>query len=446
MLAIELHHEFKLLESRTKAVDSSKDAGRSVRLFEHLQAYISSTSDLVSSASSASVVSSVLSSPDSGIVVNPSISEAPTPPEHEGRVRGEYPSSERRILVPNANRISMFGEELSSEKRQLIEQWNFRAADTPPSVPSSSSSSSYGDNRSVSSLPEAPFRGRPAANRLPRLREIRITPSDPQSLEYRQLELLRQMDPDDAAERLGREYFADLKLTNGGESELYTSEERWEEIRYNIRMCHRLEGSGYGYTLCHAFASNGRLHGVRRLLELGYDVDATDRELWTASHYASTSYSRIYYYDIIRSLVDAGADIHKMHKRYGYTLLHEAARIGNIRVARFLLDEGADINHDGHYPPSRLNTSRSPLTEATQSGHIEMVRFLLDNGANVMWKSVCNWTYLHMAAEYGHDNIARLLLDRGVDRLVRNTAGKTAADLARRWEEDHGKGRRLVNI
>jgi hypothetical protein len=443
MLAIELHHEFQLLESRTKAAGLSQDAAGSVRLFEHLQAYISSTSHLVSSASSGSVISSVLSSTDSGIVVDPSISEPSTPSEHEARVRGEYPS---RIFVPHTNRISMFGEELSWEKRQLIEQWNIRAADTPPSDPSSSSSSSSGDNRSVSSLPKAPFRGRPAANRLPRLREIRITPSDPQSVEYRQLERLRQMDPDDAAEKLGREYFADLNLTNGGENDLYTSEERWEEIRYNIRMCHRVEGSGYGYTLCHAFASNGRLHGVRRLLELGYDVDATDRELWTASHYAAASYSGMIYYDIIRSLVDAGADIHKMHKRYGYTLLHYAARIGDTRAARFLLDEGADINHDGRYPLSRLNTSRSPLTEATQRGDIEIVRFLIDNGANVMWKSTCNWTYLHMAAQYGHDTIARLLLDRGVDRLGRNTAGKTAADLARRWEEDFGHGRRLINI
>jgi ankyrin repeat protein len=75
-----------------------------------------------------------------------------------------------------------------------------------------------------------------------------------------------------------------------------------------------------------------------------------------------------------------------------------------------------------------------------------MVSFLLDNRANVRWKDVCGGTYLHMAARSGHDDIARLLLDRGVDRSARETGGKTAADLARRWEEDYGKGKRLVNI
>lgn len=340
----------------------------------------------------------------------------------------------------------MYGEELSPAKRQSIERWTMAAADSPPSVPSSGSSSSNGDNRTVSSLPLPPFRGRAAADRLPRLREIRIIPSDPHSSDYRQLEILRQMDPDDAAEKLGREYFSDLNTTVGGECDLYTREERWEEIRYNVRMCHRLEGSGYGYTLCHAFAANGRLNGVRRMLELGYDVDATDRELWTASHYAATSFNRTHYYDVIRSLVDAGADVHKQHKRNGYTLLHYAAEKGDIPTARLLLGEGADIDHDGNYLPSRWTTSRTPLTHATQGGRLEMVRFLLDNGANVRWLSVCKWTYLHMAAMYGHDGIARLLLDRGVDTSVRNTLGKSAADLARRWEEDYGKGRRLVNI
>jgi hypothetical protein len=449
MLAIELHHELHLLQSRTKAAVISKDAFGTLPLLEHLEAYISSTSSLVSSASPGSVVSSILSSSSLETVVEDPIGGTPVPTELKNTVRGDQEESFSRILVPAipyANRVSMFGEPLSSEKQQMIEQWNLQAVTPPPSTPSGGSSSSNGDSRSVSSLPKPPFRGRPAANRLPRLREIRITPSDPQSFEYRQLERLREMNPDDAAEKLGREYFSDLDVLQGGEKELYTKDERWEEIRYNIRMCHSLEGSGYGYTLCHAFASNGRLNGVRRLLELGYDVDATDRELWTASHYAAASFRRTCYLDIIRSLVDAGADIHKLHKRYGYTLLHYTAKRGDIPSARFLLNEGADVNHEGNYPQAHYTGSRTPMTDATQAGHIGMVSFLLDNRANVRWKDVCGGTYLHMAARSGHDDIARLLLDRGVDRSARETGGKTAADLARRWEEDYGKGKRLVNI
>jgi ankyrin repeat protein len=280
------------------------------------------------------------------------------------------------------------------------------------------------------------------------VREISIPASDPNSAEYRALERLQQLDPDEAAEKLGREVFSDLNVTFGGQSELYTKEERWEEIRYNIRMSHGLEGSGYGYTLLHAFAFNGRLVGVKRLLELGYDVDATDKELWTGLHYASFgSLGRSNRGPIIRVLVEAGADIHKQHKMYGVTASHYVVQGNDISSATFLLSQGADINHNGVSNLGQNRVPRTPLcTAAAVKGAGEMIRFLLDRGAEINWRDACGGTALHKAANAGLDDNIKILLDRGANRFIKEQGGKTAADLARRWEYLDGHGRRLYNI
>ena len=151
----------------------------------------------------------------------------------------------------------------------------------------------------------------------------------------------------------------------------------------------------------HALASNGRLDGLSRLLELGYDVDATDRELSTGLHYAANSHSPKLA-AMIRLLVETGAHIHKQHKRYGYTALYYAVGNSDIPAVEYLLQRGANINHNriGRGP-----TKRKPLGLAAQSATKEMVRFLLDRGADVNETTLSHSTALHVAAEYGRDEV-----------------------------------------
>ena len=71
----------------------------------------------------------------------------------------------------------------------------------------------------------------------------------------------------------------------------------------------------------------------------------------------------------VNNLLDINAQIPKV------TALHYAAKGGCLEVAKFLADEGADINDTRHERWTVLHS-------AAYGGNLEMVRFLLEKGAN----------------------------------------------------------------
>jgi ankyrin repeat protein len=75
--------------------------------------------------------------------------------------------------------------------------------------------------------------------------------------------------------------------------------------------------------------------------------------------------------DVKRAVVDK-------HKQNGETLLHQAARDGDIAVARFLIANGAEVD-------ATDNTGRTPLHRLVldKGDDIKFARFLVDSGADV---------------------------------------------------------------
>lgn len=74
--------------------------------------------------------------------------------------------------------------------------------------------------------------------------------------------------------------------------------------------------------------------------------------------------------EIVKVLLDGGADPNACSDRCG-TPLSEAAKSGNVKVAKLLLEKGASVNLGG------------PTHEAVLNNRYEMVEFLLKNGAEV---------------------------------------------------------------
>ena len=93
--------------------------------------------------------------------------------------------------------------------------------------------------------------------------------------------------------------------------------------------------------------------------------------------------------------------------------LYRAAGAGQLRVAAFLLDNGADAN--------RASLGRMPLHNAVQFGHKGMVELLLQRGANVEAKDNTGGTALHLAAQNGFLSIAEALLKYKADLNARNS-------------------------
>jgi ankyrin repeat protein len=84
--------------------------------------------------------------------------------------------------------------------------------------------------------------------------------------------------------------------------------------------------------------------------------------------------------------------------------LHEAARKGDVREAKKLLEAGADLTARDEHLRS------TPLAWAAKFGQLKMVKFLLRHGAPKRLPDDPEWaTPLAWATRRGHDEIAKLL-------------------------------------
>jgi len=125
----------------------------------------------------------------------------------------------------------------------------------------------------------------------------------------------------------------------------------------------------------------------------------------------------------VRLLLEKGANIEAQYGDGNYTALSGAAAKGHEAVVRLLLENGADINHNGWQPA---------LHHAAGGGHEAVVRLLIEKGANVKAKNKNGETALHRAtgASLRSEEMVRLLLEYGADIQAKDNEGATALQLA----------------
>ena len=114
-----------------------------------------------------------------------------------------------------------------------------------------------------------------------------------------------------------------------------------------------------------------------------------------------------------------------------------AERATSVEILRLLLAAGADAN--------RPTLSRTPLSLAVHMGDLEVARMLLDAGAKSSGEGWSPFSKLprpkdglafygnaiHQAAEKEFTDIVRLLCSRGADTSATNHEGKTALQIAK---------------
>jgi ankyrin repeat protein len=106
--------------------------------------------------------------------------------------------------------------------------------------------------------------------------------------------------------------------------------------------------------------------------------------------------------------------------------LGRAADAGQLRVAEFLLDNGADVN------ASSDTAGQTPLLVAAHAGRKTMVELLLKRGASVNAANGQGQTALHQAVEQGFISVAEVLLAAKADPNRPNEDTQTPLTIAAR--------------
>jgi ankyrin repeat protein len=117
---------------------------------------------------------------------------------------------------------------------------------------------------------------------------------------------------------------------------------------------------------------------------------------------------------------------HRDRSADGCTPWFHAAWSGNIKLAKLLLDAGANVNQTDR-------SNETPLHGASGWREVRMVRFLLRHGARVNIRGAAGYYPLHWAVHSGNATVVRLLLEAGAKINMKNGSGDTPLEWALRY-------------
>jgi ankyrin repeat protein len=118
----------------------------------------------------------------------------------------------------------------------------------------------------------------------------------------------------------------------------------------------------------------------------------------------------------------------------GFRPLGLACYFNHPEVARYLIDQGADVN-----APSDNSRLVRPIHSAVASGNTGLVNLLLDHGADINAAQAGGYTALHAAAHHGDEPMIKLLLEHMADINAVTHDGKTPMELAIKNGHDAAK-------
>jgi ankyrin repeat protein len=171
-------------------------------------------------------------------------------------------------------------------------------------------------------------------------------------------------------------------------------------------------------TPLHLSSRNGSIAITELLISAGADVNLTggwgaNTPLFNVIFYGK---NQIFYVSTVRN----GKEM-KTVREFFYMKIGNSAE-DYIKVARSLIDNGADVNAKSRW---------SPLYAAVAKNWKEMVELLISAGADVnSHDEDLQSTPLHIAAEDGNKDIAELLISKGAEVNAKDKDGKTPLKLA----------------
>lgn len=160
------------------------------------------------------------------------------------------------------------------------------------------------------------------------------------------------------------------------------------------------------------------------ILERKVSVDSVDHGDIPLLILATRSYSS----EIVKLLIDFGADLNATDKNNSATALHHACDLGHNETVKLLIDtDKCDLNMQD-------NLGFTPLHVACSNGHKETVQLLIDTGSKCNLNMQDNFgdTPLHVAAVKVFEEIFNILLKAGANENIKNKNEETPKELLRK--------------
>ncbi|XP_078401829.1 ankyrin repeat domain-containing protein 42-like isoform X2 [Cetorhinus maximus] len=184
-----------------------------------------------------------------------------------------------------------------------------------------------------------------------------------------------------------------------------------------------------GWTAAHIAAIRGHDACMQALITNGANLTAKDDRGCTPSHLAAAhghSYT-------LQTILRSGVDTNPIDKS-GWRSVHYAAFHGRLGCLQLLVRWGADVNEvdqDGNLPDLVF-----PAHVSAFKGDHETLRQLVESGViNINERDDKGSTPMHKAAGQGHIGCLQWLIEMGADHHIRNDAGETPKDVAKRFSQ-----------
>lgn len=188
--------------------------------------------------------------------------------------------------------------------------------------------------------------------------------------------------------------------------------------------------SSTGNTALMLAIDRGKIEVALALIEGGANLEIKGQKGWTALHNAASGGDKGYK-EVAEGLIKHHASVDALSETL-LTPLHEAAGKSLVDLVRLLVDAGADVNARDKFSNTPLRMCASNAQSfATLETFKQSVQILIDAGADINSGTTINTTSLHSVVKWGNIDAVKFMLERGADPNIRTTKGELPIDFAK---------------